>query len=97
MSARMNGRNVAKVWASGEQAQSYGRGKLFTAGEAIFSYGAHFPIARFTVDNKTGEKVVRFTTRKFSPTTSKHCSFVRGAIPSGVKVILTSDVMGIGD
>lgn len=47
----------------------------------IFSYGRHFPIAAFQTD-ANGRRVVLFTSRDYSVSTSKHKSHVSRAIPS---------------
>lgn len=51
----------------------------------IYSYGTHFPVAAF-MTAPSGRRVVLFTTRTYSQSTSKHISHVRRAIPDGVPV-----------
>lgn len=73
---------VAHVWA--QQNQSYGRngnGSFYFEGATIYSYGRHFPIAKF-LDSKT----VLLTTDTYSNTTQRHVSLVRGAMPESVDV-----------
>ncbi len=62
------------------------------AGRTIFSYGHHFPIARF-VEARDGAPVVLFTTDGYSVSTAKHKTITRRAIPAGVPVFDVSDVM----
>lgn len=62
------------------------------AGRTIYSYGHHFPIARF-VEAADGGAVVLFTTENYSVSTSKHKTLARRAIPRGVPVFYVPDVM----
>lgn len=74
---------LAHVWA--QQTQSEGRsanGNFFFRDSTIFSYGAHFPIARFII-NGAGEKAVLFTQAKYSISTAKHISLVWRALDYG--------------
>lgn len=48
------------------------QGRVFIDGDAIFSFGRHFPVAI-----KTGPKEAQFNTDKFSATTSKQQSEIR--------------------
>src|SRR5258708_2866708 len=62
---------VAHVWA--QQTNEEGRsnnGNFYFRGDTIFSYGHHFPIARFSVD----KTVVWFTNATYSVSTSGHVS-----------------------
>jgi hypothetical protein len=77
---------IPHLWA--HQSQDDARnstGSLYFEGPTIFSYGAHFPIARH-VTNVRGEKAVLFTTVNHSVTTTGHCSAVAHAIPPNVPV-----------
>jgi hypothetical protein len=51
---------------------------FYFSDDTIYSYGSHFPIARFVRNGK--KQAIQFTTRGYSPTTSGHISTVRGAI-----------------
>ncbi len=62
------------------------------AGRVIYSYGHHFPIARF-VEARDGAAVVLFTTDGYSVSTAKHKTIARRAIPCGVPVFAVPDVM----
>lgn len=67
---------VCHVWAS--QSQDEGRnskGSIFFNGRTIYSYGHHFPMARFV----TADRVL-VTNRSYSVTTSSHLSSVNRAI-----------------
>lgn len=52
---------------------------MFYDGDTLYSYGAHFPIARFTVRSDNGETVLLFTTRTASVSTAKHLGIARRA------------------
>lgn len=73
------GAQVAHVWA--QQNQAYGKSShdnLYFEGDTIFSYGSHFPIARFV--ERKGKKAVLFTTASYSRTTGKHKNYVSDAL-----------------
>lgn len=73
----MNNRQVAHVWA--QQTKQSGKGSSFYfEGATIYSYGPHFPIARF-VECK-GRKAVLFTTRSHSNSTAKHLNYTHSAL-----------------
>lgn len=72
----MNNREVAHLWVN--QSRESARGSHFYfEGATIYSYGPHFPIAR--LHSRAGRRLVLFTTRTYSVTTAKHCSYVRSA------------------
>lgn len=82
-------RELPHIWAY--QTQPTGRaGNMFFAGETIYSYGHHFPIARHVVHGK--RHCVFFTTRNYSATTSGHKSRARQAIPGAIRVFYVDDV-----
>lgn len=58
---------------------------MWSDGDSIFSYGRHFEIARYVDAPKAG-RVVLFTRRDHSISTSKHKTYTRRAIPSFVPV-----------
>lgn len=69
---------VAHLWANQSQESArVAHGNFYFEGDTIYSYGSHFPIAKI-VKHK-GKSVVLFTTRGYSPTTSKHIWTVRSA------------------
>ena len=83
---------VAHAWAN--QTHEAMRGcNVYFEGDTIFSYGAHFPIARIvTVPHSSATsqgirppslryQVILFTTEDYSVSTSKHKTIVRRAIP----------------
>jgi hypothetical protein len=83
---------IPHLWAHRTQDEARNRqGNLYFTGDTIYSYGSHFPIARH-VTNDAGERVVLFTTATYSVTTSSHCSAVRSAIPSGIRVFHVPNV-----
>lgn len=86
---------VAHVWAS--QSQSYGRshnGNFYFRDRCLYSYGSHFTVAKFLPEDVTfkGQRVVLFTSRNYSVSTSQHKSCARGALNGlPVKVILVDN------
>jgi hypothetical protein len=78
---------VAHIWAS--QSQSEGRaGNIFFNDQVIYSYGLHFPVARFVPEY--GD-IVLFTNRGYSSSTGKHKSLIRAAIPSNYEIVYCDD------
>lgn len=72
----------AHIWST--QSQDHGttsNGNLYFNNDTIYSYGSHFPIARF-IDSDT----VLFTTKHYSMTTNQHMSLVWQAIPRYIKI-----------
>lgn len=59
-------------------------GNLFFVGEVIYSYGHHFPIARWA--ERKGKRAILFNSASYSHTTAQHQHAVRMAIPPGVPV-----------
>ncbi|MCR4302121.1 MAG: hypothetical protein NUV51_10960 [Sulfuricaulis sp.] len=73
----MNRRNLAHIWA--QQTREHGRASNFYFdGPTIYSYGPHFPIARFIERN--GRRAVLFTTKTYSSSTGRHLSAAHGAL-----------------
>lgn len=68
----MNNKQVAHLWANKSRQQASGS-HFFFDGDTIYSYGAHFPIARHYKGN------VLFTAKDYSVTTQRHKSYVRQA------------------
>jgi hypothetical protein len=68
----MNNRQLAHLWANKSRESARGSHFYFER-ETIYSYGAHFPIAR----HHNG--VVLFTTGSYSVSTAKHINFARSA------------------
>lgn len=78
---------VAHIWAS--QSQYEGRAsRVFFEGGTIYSYGRHFPVARFAPEYGN---IVLFTDQGYSSSTGTHKSLIRSAIPSTHQVIYCSD------
>lgn len=90
MKTTFNNRQLAHVWAQHNMepdspTPENGKGhQFYYEGATIYSYGSHFPIARFV--ERKGKRAVLFTTRNYSVTTSKHMGYARQAIPAGVPV-----------
>lgn len=78
---------LAHIWASNTQYEGRANTVFFENG-TIYSYGRHFPVARFLPDHAN---IVLFTDRGYSVTTAKHKSIIRSAIPSSYKVIYCDD------
>lgn len=80
--ATYNNDMVAHVWAQqSEDSGKNGGDSFYFTGATIYSYGSHFPIAKFVKSN-----VVLFTIDTYGNTTSRHISYVSRAIPSYCKV-----------
>ena len=82
---------IPHLWFHQTQSDARSQGNVFFDGDTIYSYGTHFPIARH-VKSKSGRRAVLFTTRRYSVTTSGHCSSVRQSIPSGTTVFSVPNV-----
>lgn len=91
----MNNRQVAAAFADSGHTHNKGKGaNLWFEDGVIYSYGRHFPIARFVPSVKPSRRVVFTTTRRASVTTSKHQSYVGGALAvSGVKIFHVDNVL----
>ena len=76
-----NNSEVAHFWANKRQPNGKS-GNMFFENETIYSYGYHFPMAKFINKN-----TVLYNVDSYSITTSQHQSTVRSAIPSYYKVI----------
>lgn len=82
---------VARLWAA--QSQYHARtapGNFFFNDSTIFSYGAHFPIAKHVVNN--GRAAILFTTRSYSATTARHICVVRRSIARDKAVFHVRDI-----
>lgn len=69
---------VAHLWANQLQDSARNSGNYYFNGDAIYSYGSHFMIAKHHT-NKKGKKVVLFTTRRYSNTTAKQIGVTQAA------------------
>jgi len=78
---------VAHIWASQSQRMGRGGNVSFENG-VIYSYGHHFPVARFAPEFGA---IVLFTSRGYSSSTGKHKSLIRAAIPNQYRVIYCDD------
>lgn len=75
----MNNHQFCHVWA--QQTKDQGRnGNLSHTGTTIYSYGRHFPIARFTGIKSPAGEIVLFTSRGYSNSTVKHKAYVMQAL-----------------
>jgi hypothetical protein len=64
---------------------------MFYNNDTIYSYGYHFPIAKF-VNNTVGEQIILLNIRSYSNTTSQHQHKVRSAIPNNIKIVRCIDL-----
>lgn len=89
------------MWAS--QSQEHGRcANVEFQGATIYSYGTHFPMARFVKPvgplprdlraDFESKHVVLITTDSYSTTTDKHMSYMRRALPDNVLRFEVSDM-----
>lgn len=73
----MNRNQVCHIWA--QQTKPHGKaGNIFFEGATIYSYGRHFPMARF-IEHR-GRRAVLFTTDTYSNSTGTHLSGARKAL-----------------
>lgn len=77
--------DVCHAWAHATKESMRG-GNVHFAGEVIYSYGSHFPMARRIGD------LFLYTTSTHSVSTSKHLSRCLSAIPHGATVYRVRDV-----
>lgn len=75
----MNAREVCHLWANQSRAKAKA-GSVFFEGPSIYSYGYHFEMARLVKLEDSGREIVLINPHKYSVTTSKHQSYVMGAI-----------------
>jgi hypothetical protein len=85
----MNNSTLAHNWAN--KIKPSGKGSnMFYEGDTIYSYGYHFPIAKFiTIDENN---FVAYNYSSYSNSTSKHQAHVRGSIPYNYEVIKVIDM-----
>jgi hypothetical protein len=94
-SAFKNSEECIHRWAGRGQPEGHSANTFFSGG-TLYSYGRHFPVARWVRVRRTGEVVVFFTSRGYSNTTSKHKREARYAIPNDVRVVTVANVEGDG-
>lgn len=83
-----NNGQLAHVWAQRNQDQGRnGSDSFYFYGDTIYSYGSHFPIAKFITDD-----IVLFNSATYSSTTGRHQSYVRQAIPSGYQIFSVPNI-----
>lgn len=92
----MTNKQVAERFASEDNHDGHSL-NVFINSDVIFSYGYHFPIAKKTdLHDDNGERIVFFTTRNYSVTTSSHKSDVRWALSSnGFRIIEVENVEAV--
>jgi len=85
--------SVAAHWATRDSEYVCNQKRtLYAERGVIYSYGAHFPIARH-VANKRGHLAVFFTTRDYSPTTAHHKMVVRNALRGTERIFFVWNVL----
>lgn len=87
---------IPHLWAhglpDGARIRRGGRNNYYAEGDTIYSYGAHFPIARRLIvpdrgaGDRRGAVVFLFTDRRYSVTTAGHIRATQSAIPHGAEV-----------
>jgi hypothetical protein len=84
----MNNRLVAQRFS--ERKTKATGSNLYIKGDTIYSYGSHFPVARWHWVE--GKPIVWFNSDKYSISTTRHQGYVRSELYSkGVKIINTPD------
>lgn len=89
MKTVFDNRQIAHVWA--QQTQESGKTpnrNLFFEGKTIYSYGYHFPLARFATDD-----IVLVNKDSYSVSTSKHQGYVRNAITHKQQLFVSTQVL----
>jgi len=79
---------IAHAWAYDESPRGKCSSNIFFDGATIYSYGTHFPICK-KMEVK-GQLYYFWNDRTYSPSTSKHQSYVRQAIPDKANIIKVS-------
>src|SRR5437868_1317507 len=91
------GHEIAHLWAHRTQSRArVSTGNFYFEGATIYSYGSHFPIARF-IDLPNGKTVVLFRNTSRSVTTSSHQSAVRSALANDITVFHVTNFSGEDD
>lgn len=88
----MNNKQLAHIWAQQDREKG-NASHFFFERETIYSYGHHFPIARFVMDAR-GQKCVLFTYQGYSNSTAKHINYTRDALRGlgySIYEVLTAD------
>lgn len=81
--------DVAHIFAHQKQENARNScSNFFFEKDTIYSYGRHFPIAKFVENN--GDKVLLFTTRTYSSSTARHINIVKNAC-SHIRKIYCND------
>ena len=95
---------IAHLWAHKAQSSARNRqGNFYFSGDTIYSYGAHFPIARIVAVAKgrnKGQELVYETTRGYSNTTAGHKRAIYSAIrqwdaEANARMVLYKDRHGV--
>ena len=87
---------VCHLWANQSQHEARNQqGTLYFKGDAIYSYGNHFPMARHA-KGKHGP-VTLITTQTYSLTTTGHMTMVRQAIRDDASILYCHDVWAISE
>lgn len=88
---RMHTKFVAETWISDPSADiCNNNGSFYTSGGVLYSYGRHFPVARFATVG--GLKAIVINSNRYSNTTSKQQNLARAAArKSGLPVYEAPD------
>jgi hypothetical protein len=74
-------KDVANVWA--KRQQNYGRNSnetFYFKNDVLYSYGSHFPVAKFEWSPVDNRRAVLFTLRGYSNSTAKHINLAWRAV-----------------
>lgn len=94
-----NHQQIAHRWAQRNPDLKAKGFNVIAEGLTIFSYGHHFPIARWfqPIGKGSPDWAIWFNARGYSTSTAKHKNFASHAIPSGVQVFTLPDDLWIPD
>ena len=92
MNKRTDNRGVAQRFAQREEATN-SNGQYFSTGDVLYSYGRHWPIAAWIMNDATGRIQLHINNAKYGTTTSKQTSYmVSGMVKEGRADYLTEAV-----
>lgn len=83
MNKRTDNRGVAQRFAQREEATN-SNGQYFSTGDVLYSYGRHWPIAAWIMNEETGRIQLHINNDRYGVTTSKQRSYmVSGMVKEG--------------
>lgn len=88
----MNNYTLAKRWR--QQEKKYATASnMYYVGNAIYSYGYHFPMACITPIERDGKAVVFINNDRYSVTTSKHQSYVYSVTYKDARIFVSTRLL----